>query len=269
MVIGLFSGIVETVLKPFDWFFSVIPRPVKWSLFILFIVLFGAFVTNTIIGNRYACNSDCELVDNRDFSNCIITYQAGWFYKMNLSQSECEAYAEAIGDPDFNETICQELIKDVKTVNTAEYIISGLRNLPRRFLEWFIDFPFTQDNKTYFYDYLFDQGGVLCADLYDCLSPESRAELELTPDCTIYKGMNNTADNFPTPQEYADATQKLIISEDANIDEFKLLSVNCYDFGVETGCAPEFGFFGIPILRYELWITFIVIGAFLWLIFKL
>lgn len=269
MPIGIAGAIAETVLKPFDWFFSVIPKPVRWFLFFLFIVLFGAFVTNTIIGNRYACDSECRLVDNRDFAKCIITYQAGWFYKMNLSQAECEAYAQTVDDPTFNETVCQQLVSSVRTVSTVEYIVSGLRNLPRRFLEWFIDFPFTEDNKTYFYDYLFNQGQVLCEDLHDCLSPEARTELGLAEGCTIYKGMNNTADNFPTPDEYASATQKLLISEDANIDDFRVLSVNCYDFGVETGCSPEFGFFGIPILRYELWITLIIIGAFIWLIFKL
>jgi len=265
-VVSVLSNLWKVISGFMSGIMQILPKPLKWVIFLLLLVISGGAISDVLVGSFYGCDASCTLVDNKEYTNCVTSFTAGIYWKLNFSQRDCWTMPQA-DDPDWNRTVCDELIPRVNTVAFIEYTTNALVNLPMRLADWFNEMFFPVANKTYWYDYIGNQGRILCEDLYNCLSPISRVNLNVTPTCTIYKG-NTSDDHFPTIDQYTYWT-RFNKTGDASLDSMKLFSVQCFDYGSQFGCSPDVAFFGIPILRYEFWVIIAVIGTFLWIISKL
>lgn len=246
-------------VRPIEWFIQSSPQWFKYIVFLFIIFAFGYLVNNIILGTSYYCYEG-KLIDNKDFSKCYLNYINAYYWKQNLSQEKCWTFAEA-SDPEWNKTVCDELVPTVKTTSATLYIWNSVYAGVNRAWDWIVGKNSTSD----LYSRLYNPGKAMCGELYDCLSPDVRNNLNLFPSCEFKDG-EDTEDNFPSISNFTYYT-RLNKSIDKNMDEFQVFSVSCYE--AESGEYPQFSFFGIPVLDWKIWLFLGIIGLFIWLIVKL
>lgn len=268
-------GLIDLVAKPVDWFVRTAPRPIQILIALAMLLLFGSIISGIFFTGNYVCDESGLLVDNRVFEKCITPYTAGMYYKWNLSVNECQMMPQA-SDPEWNRTVCGELLPKVQTTSWILNLATGFVSIPDRFWDWLSGANTT--TRMSLLNYLADPSAGLCNELYTCLSPELRTQLNVTASCRIIKGMDETSDHFPSLQNYTYFTRLNKTYQQQSIDTFQVFGVQCYDFGTDLSgdmsnlkgtYTPEIAFFGIPILRYEVWLILIVVGFFIWVITKL
>jgi hypothetical protein len=268
-------GFIDLVTRPMDWFAQSAPAPVKILLSLAILLLFGNLLASLFFTGNYVCDEGGLLVDNRVFEQCITPYTAGMYYKWNLSVTECQMMPQA-SDPEWNRTVCTELMPKVQTTSWILTLSTGFTSIPDRFWSWLTGA--NTSSRASLLTYLSDPSSALCNELYTCLTPELRTQLNVTETCKINKGIDDVSDHFPNLGNYSYYTRLGRTYESQSVDKFEVFGVQCYDFGqdqsntmsnLKGSYSPEVAFFGIPFLRYELWLILIIVGFFIWLISKL
>lgn len=251
MGIPIVSDILKSVSDFTGWFIGVIPKPVAQILFI-FMIMFVGSIASSIVGHfttfRYSCDETCQLVDDSEANKCGLAFMTGYFYKTNLSQSECYTMSQA-SDSSWNHTVCDELIPKVVDTSLVLWFTEGIKKIQDNILISL--FGNGSTDKSDIYGYFTEPYKVMCNDLYDCLSPTSRFILNMTDSCTIERGLENTGDNYPTIDEFLRATRFNKTVESAEMGDSKIFSMSCFE--QSEGCEPETTFMGFPFLNWRFW----------------